>query len=216
MNDTLFKPHGLYALIVSYDTRSSSPSSSFDLSSAIAKETSGSLSNTLKKSSHKSSSLPLDAAPLIFPALDALPDEQKRNAFKRGGNFVAEYYDRRSQAIFRQQNPGNDKLTVGHDPQFASRYSDPNSAANSGSLMALVTGGAFDPREVRLGRRNRKRQMLGLPPQQGNLRDKLKAKRGDSMLDKVRRTLKQVSWIEALTITLMRESDRVVPRTYFT
>ena len=39
-------------------------------------------------------------------------------------------------------------------PQFASRYSDPNSAANSGSLIALVTGGKVNP----VGRRGLRHQ----------------------------------------------------------
>ena len=54
--------------------------------------------------------------------------------------------------------------------QFASRLSDPNHPANSGSLISLLTGGAINPaerrqrrREALLERRNRRRAAVGLP-----------------------------------------------------
>lgn len=56
-------------------------------------------------------------------------------------------------------------------PQFANRFSDPNSAVNSGSWIALITGGAYDPRARRqakrdrkTARRNAKRAARGKPP----------------------------------------------------
>lgn len=46
-----------------------------------------------------------EAAPLIFPALDEVAaameqDPEKQNAFKKSQKFVADYFDRRSQASF--------------------------------------------------------------------------------------------------------------------
>jgi len=43
-------------------------------------------------------------------------------------------------------------------PQFASRYSDPNHSANSGSLISLVTGGAYDPKARKASRKAAKRE----------------------------------------------------------
>lgn len=39
----------------------------------------------------------------------------------------------------------------GPKPKFRSRYADPNHPANSGSLIALVTGGKINPPPLRLG-----------------------------------------------------------------
>lgn len=47
-------------------------------------------------------------------------------------------------------------LASQEQPHFASRFSDPNHAVNSGSLLALVTGGAYDPRPMRQAKRDRR------------------------------------------------------------
>lgn len=54
-----------------------------------------------------------------------------------------------------QRNPDS-SFEFGEQPKFASRFSDPNHAVNSGSLLALVTGGAYDPRPRRQAKRDRK------------------------------------------------------------
>lgn len=41
-----------------------------------------------------------EAAPLVFPDLDQIPDGDKPNAVKRSGKFLGEYFDRRAQARF--------------------------------------------------------------------------------------------------------------------
>lgn len=104
-----------------------------------------------------------EAAPLIFPALDALQDStneasvQKQNKLKSSQKFVADYFDRRAQAKYEYENPTS-TLAKSQEKQFASRYSDPNHPANSGSLVSLITGGALDLK----GRRDMRRAGRGM------------------------------------------------------
>lgn len=59
---------------------------------------------------------------------------------------------------------------------FASRYSDPNHPASSGSLIALVTGGAVNPngwRQEKRARRTRRRENDGRAPKRGGLVKKM-------------------------------------------
>jgi hypothetical protein len=96
-----------------------------------------------------------ESAPLVFPGLDALPEGDKANAFKRTGHRLGDYFDRRAQAKFEAENP-NSKLNIYQEKQFASRFSDPNHPANSGSLIALVSGGAIDTSEQDRAKKERK------------------------------------------------------------
>ncbi|KAK7897026.1 hypothetical protein LTR67_004914 [Exophiala xenobiotica] len=96
-----------------------------------------------------------ESAPLIFPGLDALPEGEKENAFKRTGHRLGDYFDRRAQAKFEASNP-NSKLNIHQERQWASRFSDPNHPANSGSLVALVSGGAIDTREQDRAKKERR------------------------------------------------------------
>jgi hypothetical protein len=101
-----------------------------------------------------------EPAPLIFPELDALPENEKENVFKRSGKRLGDYFERRAQAKFEKQHPES-KLNIHQESYFASRFSDPNHPANSGSLIALVSGGAIDTTEndrAKAERRARKRQ----------------------------------------------------------
>lgn len=126
---------------------------SHDVSKALDTDTLGSkLKNDLKFTSgktHTELELP-EAAPLIFPHLDAAADEEeagkKPNAFKKSGRFIGEYMDRRANATYNAENPDS-SLSTGA-PEFKSRYADPNHPASSGSLISLVTGGKVDPRGV--------------------------------------------------------------------
>ncbi|KAK9244406.1 hypothetical protein V1506DRAFT_541680 [Lipomyces tetrasporus] len=120
-----------------------------------------------------------ESAPLIFPALDSLASDngQGHNKLKRSQKFIADYFDRRAQATYAAQIPGS-SLAVPIDSQFASRYSDPNHPANSGSLIALVTGGKGDPRRWRRERRARRRgqdpSTLPVAPREGPIKRMLK------------------------------------------
>ncbi|KAK3936516.1 hypothetical protein QBC46DRAFT_394899 [Diplogelasinospora grovesii] len=120
-----------------------------------------------------------EAAPLIYPDLDrAVQQDLEREAqdqgkgpekkdikekWKSAGEFVQDYLDRRAQAQFEAQHQGS-KLAVPSSQRtpFASRFSDPNHPANSGSLIALLTGGAVDPKGRRLNRRAERQERLGM------------------------------------------------------
>jgi len=148
MNESLFKPHGLYALLMTYDPKSASDGEIFDMQSniatAITKREDLNRSKMMKfqASSAKTmgeEQLP-DAAPLVFPELDAASDEQKMNAFKRAGAFVKDYGDRKAQAQFAANLPDS-KLNVTPKPEFSSRFADPTHPVHQGGLLNLLTGG---------------------------------------------------------------------------
>lgn len=168
MNQEFFKPRGLYCLIITYKPEASASHASVDITQAIDNFDSPAASGfkqglrNIRLSSGKTYGeleMP-EAAPLIFPALDALQDSntaaavQQQNKLKSSQKFVAEYFDRRAQAKWEHENPQSSlAAAVPKEKQFASRYSDPNHAANSGSLVSLITGGALDLK----GRRDKRR-----------------------------------------------------------
>ena len=188
INDTLFKPRGLYCMIMTFkpddphrpfldiDVRSGGLQSS---DQALLKATSNSDSdvrrqlNKMRLTSGKTKgemSLP-ESAPLVYPALDAAAQtalengteapEKEQNAFKSAGAFMATYLDRRAQASYAGQNPAAKLASVSPPPQeqkkFASRFSDPNHPANSGTVLGLLTGGKFDPKAKSRGMRAQRR-----------------------------------------------------------
>lgn len=181
MNEELFKPRGLFAMVMSFKPDSSKALSSerIDISQTIAKydQSSGSkFKDGLTKlrvssgTSHSEFEMP-EAAPLVYPALDAAAaatDKEGQNKFKRAQKFVADYMDRRAQASYvssvslhQSYTPNrhlqayeNSNSSLAAPPtKFASRYSDPNHTANNGSLISLLTGGAINPHDRRQHRR---------------------------------------------------------------
>ena len=60
----------------------------------------------------------------------------------------------------QKHNNPNSALAGPETPQSRSRYADPNHAANSGSLISLVTGGAVNPLEHKQRRRQERRERL--------------------------------------------------------
>ena len=105
MNEMLFKPRGLYAMIMTYKPGSSDASSLVDVNThitdSVAARQGGGRSNfrTASGKTHGEAEMP-DAAALVFPKLQAAGDEEKRNAFKRAIDFSRDYGDRRAQATF--------------------------------------------------------------------------------------------------------------------
>lgn len=145
MNVKFFRPHGLYALIMCYKPSEANIQPSDSVDAAIAKRIGGQGEKLSRKSGTTRSELAMpDAAPLVFPQLDAIPEDKKPNAVKRAGAFLSDYYDRRSQATFEYNHPGA-KLGELAPPrqEFASRYSDPTSSAVNSGLIGLVSGGTL-------------------------------------------------------------------------
>ncbi|ORY00319.1 hypothetical protein BCR34DRAFT_494705, partial [Clohesyomyces aquaticus] len=174
MNEKLFRPHGLFCLLMTYKPDAQSSGEPIMTASIISKTITPSDSKfkeqmkNFKLTSGKSQGeieLP-EAAPLVYPALEAALEE-KSNAFVSSSKFVANYMDRRRAAEYAYQYP-NSKLNVPAQKKFASRYSDPSHPANSGSISALLTGGAVDltkgARERKEMRRDRRRQRRGHAP----------------------------------------------------
>lgn len=114
MNDEFYRPRGLYCLVMTWSPESSETSSTFDLTSTISAKSKSSPSgpsNFVKKFSNSSGKTYADmefpeVAPLIFPALDNLADQQgedavrKRDKLKKKANFVDDYWDKRAQAKY--------------------------------------------------------------------------------------------------------------------
>ncbi|KPM44469.1 hypothetical protein AK830_g2093 [Neonectria ditissima] len=136
------------------------------------------------------------AAPLVYPDLDREVEKDidaaskgkestmsnMKDKWKGAGEFVQDYFDRKAQAAYEAENQGSALAVPSSARQpFQSRYSDPNHAANSGSLISLVTGGAINPMERRQKlrtamseRRNARRAAFGKAPKspRGLLRSK--------------------------------------------
>ncbi|KAJ9614765.1 hypothetical protein H2204_014463 [Knufia peltigerae] len=185
INETLFKPRGLYCMVMTFKPDSPyDPVMHVDLDSsdrALTKALSTPESEMRRKlknlrlssgTTRGEMSLP-EAAPLVYPALDAaaaraaqtgtqLP-EQKQNALKSSGKFLADYLDRRAQATYAATNPGTLLAEARPPPrkEFASRFSDPNHPVNSGSLISLLTGGHFNPKAEKRARRAQRRAYRG-------------------------------------------------------
>ena len=167
MNNEFFKPHGLYCLIVTYKPESTTAHETLDINKAISNymiPTEGKMKafgQSMRLSSGKTygeMELP-EAAPLIFPALDRVEEDNsteginKQNKLKSKKKFVSDYFDRRAQTRYAAENAGSSLAVPTGEKQFVNRYSDPNHPANSGSLVGLITGGAIDLK----GRRDRRR-----------------------------------------------------------
>jgi hypothetical protein len=170
MNNEFFKPRGLYCLILTYKPESSDSHATVDLTQAISSSITPASSGmkqafkNMRLSSGKTYGeleLP-QAAPLVFPALDQLAASttedgvKKQNKMKINQKFVTDYFDRRAQAQYAAENP-NSALAGSPSTGFASRFSDPNHPANSGSLISLVTGGMHNPKARRQEKRSAKR-----------------------------------------------------------
>lgn len=181
INETLFKPRGLYCMIMTFKPDApNQPVMSVDVNTggvgstdqALAKALStpessmGQKFKNLRLTSGTTQgewSLP-ESAPLVYPALDAAaaaaadgsaPPARKQNALKSSGKFIADYMDRRAQATYAGTNPDSRLAHAAPPPQkpFASRFADPNHPVNSGSIVALLTGGNVDLSKRRRTRR---------------------------------------------------------------
>ncbi|KEQ76381.1 hypothetical protein M436DRAFT_15008, partial [Aureobasidium namibiae CBS 147.97] len=155
VNASFFMPRGLFCLVVTWNPDTSDARTSVDFE-GIAKKVmqKGGKNNpmqTLKKSNgstYGESEWP-EIAPLIYPAVDDSTtvsgngvEAKKKSSLQDKKRFVEDYMDRRAQAKFAKDNPSS-ALAAGPKPQFTSRYADPSHAANSGSLVTLISGGVI-------------------------------------------------------------------------
>ncbi len=149
MNDEFFKPRGLFAMVIKFDPKSDEPDGTIDVTTGINQKVAkrddddrSNWKNYFQGSSgktHHEDEIP-EFAPLVFPELDNLPEEKKEGAVKHFGSFMGEYYDRRGQAKFDAENEDSKLSGVTGEHEFASRYSDPNSAASKGGLVSTFSG----------------------------------------------------------------------------
>ncbi|KAL9077085.1 MAG: hypothetical protein Q9157_003481 [Trypethelium eluteriae] len=155
MNEKLFKPRGLYALVMGFDPEATQTVSygQIDLATqSIAKyDLQGNQQSKWKQfgiNMRQSSGttrgeieMP-ECAPLIFPSVDAAAgDKEKMGRMKRTGNWLDNYFDKQSQAKYNMKNPDTTLGNAVPNPEFHSRFSDPSHPARSGSPLALITGG---------------------------------------------------------------------------
>lgn len=109
MNNKLFKPRGLYAMVMKYLPQASRPISveQADVNTLISKEDASHRSYQNFRAvnagrSYGAMEMPL-SAPLVFPALDEAAETQdpaKAGKLKNSMGFLADYYDRRAQASY--------------------------------------------------------------------------------------------------------------------
>ncbi|KAL7927020.1 hypothetical protein ACQKWADRAFT_279302 [Trichoderma austrokoningii] len=163
VNASFFRPLGLIAVIMTW--KPSKPGEvvtqvTFDAAiDEAAQNASGSGSGIRNKmqASHGTTNFEWpESAPLVFPTLDklsataegrqAVEDAEKKqqqpNGMKRSMLFAMDYMDKRAQAQWAGDHPDSQLAQLGVKPEFHSRYADPNHPASSGSLLALLTGGA--------------------------------------------------------------------------
>jgi hypothetical protein len=154
MNEAVFKPRGLFALIMCYKPYAIRPIEMAEVSASTLvaqheEKPSNSLATAGKKFKFAEGKTYSEAefgevAPLVYPSLDAAAADPNSNAFKKASNFLAEYSDKRAQAVYKAQHAGS-ALGNPQEINFVSRYSDPNHSASSGSLISLLTGGHVNP-----------------------------------------------------------------------
>jgi hypothetical protein len=118
MNEKLFKPRGLYALIMTYKPDSSSAFEVVDLSTSTAKAVAvqerggtGSKFSSAAGTTNGEAQMP-ETVPLTFPFLESAGHEQKQTAFNQAKAFVGDYGDRRAQAKFVSSGHATTSATV--------------------------------------------------------------------------------------------------------
>jgi len=179
MNEKLFKPKGLYGMIVKFKAskfQSDPEPETVDLRTQINNDVgdrdSGKSKHFYTSSSartHNEFELP-EACPLVFPELEALLEDKQQNAFKRIGMSLQDYGDRKARAEFNAANTDgvNSKLDPLPPPEFASRFADPNHPARNGNIVNLITGGAINRPTMRNRLGNR---MTGIRERGANRRE---------------------------------------------
>ncbi|KAK4071682.1 uncharacterized protein Triagg1_5920 [Trichoderma aggressivum f. europaeum] len=181
MNAEFFRPLGLVAVLMTWKPSRAGEivtQSRFDETLEQATQNAsgprpgmgGGISNKMQASHGTTNFEWPESAPLVFPTLDKLADsaegrqaveeagKKQPNGMKRSMIFAMEYMDKRSQAQWANMHPESRLAQLNVKPEFHSRYADPNHPASSGSLLALLTGGAVGGRvsDRKQARRDRK------------------------------------------------------------
>tara|TARA_R110002060_G_scaffold71042_1_gene79644 strand:- start:681 stop:1268 length:588 start_codon:yes stop_codon:yes gene_type:complete len=145
MNKALFVPHGIYAIVMTYNPAQSGDMVNVDTSSDSNQFQASSPygSNGSDQTKNQEFTLP-ESCPLVFA--DPAPPQAlnpSRNGFFKMADFVSDFKDRRAQASFvstysdtwlkpttdltqAQDNPTS--RLVGPKPAFTSKYADPGYA----------------------------------------------------------------------------------------
>ena len=187
INAKLFKPRGLYAMVMQYKPQGNRPvyAQQADMTSLISKRTAReghtNIASTYAGQTYGPIEMP-ESAPLVFPALDEAAESQDAetaNKLKRSMGFVTEYYDRRAQAAYvsfishlshlllltrHQLHKNPDQRLDVPRPDFATRISDPNHPAFRGSWLTLISGGKIPPKAERRNRKRDERIQAGFQP----------------------------------------------------
>ncbi|KAG9856181.1 hypothetical protein KCU98_g1618, partial [Aureobasidium melanogenum] len=151
MNKGFFIPKGLFCLVLTWNPDTDEARTAVDFNGMAVKvinKQNGSPMTSLRKSNgktHGEFQWPV-TAPLIYPDSDTLVStpgaSSTKSSLQKKRRFVEDYMDRRAQAKFAKDNPDS-ALAAGPKPEFTSRFADPSHPANSGSLIALLSGGAI-------------------------------------------------------------------------
>ena len=191
MNDRLFKPRGLYAMVMKYIPNGTRPIDvqQADLNTMISKQDAPHRSYQNFRAvnagrSYGTVEMP-DSAPLVFPALDEAAQTQDpatASKLKSSMAFIADYYDKRGQASyvlppFPFKSWNSQSLTDGYQlhknpnqrldmpsPEFATGISNPNHPAFRGSWLTLISGGKIPPKAERKMKRRDERLQAGRAP----------------------------------------------------
>ena len=109
MNEKLFKPHGLYAMLMTWKSSNSAASqplvSTVDMNTKLVKSV-ASREVQGRSGFHSASGKTIgqsqmpESAELIFPLLETATDEQKVNAMKKAGVWFGDWRDKRSTSRF--------------------------------------------------------------------------------------------------------------------
>ncbi|OBT64193.1 hypothetical protein VE03_06871 [Pseudogymnoascus sp. 23342-1-I1] len=176
MNEELFVPHGLFAMVMTYKPEQSSAIvNTNSISSSQLQDTAANRFEDPENIRTQRFQMP-EASPLIFFESGSLPTDQPSNRLNKITDFVSDYHDRRARARFAQDNPGSP--LSGPTPKFGNRFADPTSVNNNGGLPS--TSPRSDRRSdketskrLRKEERNAQKEGRRGPKDNGNQRGRL-------------------------------------------
>ena len=121
VNDVLFKPRGLYAMIMTFkpdspdaleDAKLDNAARSDGVAAGVNKRNDGA-GHRLGMSSGKTRgelAIP-ETAPLVFPTFDAMSEAKQEGGLKKAGHVLEDYNDRRARARFVSFTPPSSPLS---------------------------------------------------------------------------------------------------------